>query len=120
MKQHDPDAVARAERDTWNRCADKYKCAAPFTAHAVNFLIEAARLSPESRALDVACGPGHITRMMADTGATGCCGYNPDQAYSGARSYYHSCHNSHYDFWRKEAGHYARAFGDDVRKLSFL
>jgi len=70
MKQHDPTAVAQAERNTWNRCATEYMSAAPLTAHAVNLLIEAARLSPESRALDVACGPGHITQMMADTGAT--------------------------------------------------
>jgi ubiquinone/menaquinone biosynthesis C-methylase UbiE len=35
----------------------------------VHLLIEAARLTSESRALEVGCGPGHITKMMADTGA---------------------------------------------------
>jgi len=36
----------------------------------VHLLIEAARLSQGRSALDVACGPGHITQMIANTGAT--------------------------------------------------
>ncbi len=71
MEQHDPNAVEQAERSTWNRCAATYmESAAPLTKHAVSVLVQAARLSRGCRALDVACGPGHIARMMADTGAT--------------------------------------------------
>ncbi len=70
MKQDDPDAVAQVERETWNRSAASYiDSAAELTRHAVSLLIEAARLTGESRALEVGCGPGHITKMMADTGA---------------------------------------------------
>ena len=70
MKQHDPDAVAQVERDTWDRLAATYiDSAAKLTKHAVHLLIEVAGLTSESRALQVACGPGHITKMMADRGA---------------------------------------------------
>lgn len=70
MKQHDPDAVARVERETWNRSAGSYlENAAKLTSHAVNLLIEAARLTPDVCALEVGCGPGHIADMMAKTGA---------------------------------------------------
>lgn len=70
MQQHDPDVVTHVERETWNRSAASYlDSAAKLTTHAVNLLIEAARLTSESRALEVGCGPGHITKMMADTGA---------------------------------------------------
>lgn len=70
MKQHDPDAVAEVERETWNRSAASYiDSAAKLTTHAVSLLIETTRLTSESRALEVGCGPGHITKMMADTGA---------------------------------------------------
>lgn len=67
----DPKDVVEAERNTWNRCAGTYlDCAAPITNHAVEILIDAAGLTSKSRALDAACGPGHITRLMADTGAS--------------------------------------------------
>ena len=70
MKQHNPDRVAQVERETWNRSAASYiDSTAKATTHAVNLLIEAARLTSESRALEVGCGPGHITKLMADTGA---------------------------------------------------
>src|SRR5215471_17114553 len=70
MEQHDPDAVAHVERETWSRAAASYiESAAKLTTHAVHLLIEAARLTSESRALEVGCGPGHIAKMMADTGA---------------------------------------------------
>lgn len=69
MKQDDPDAVARVERETWNRSAALYiDSTAKFTRHAVDLLIEAGRFTGESRVLEVGCGPGHITKMMADTG----------------------------------------------------
>ncbi|MGF1669485.1 MAG: class I SAM-dependent methyltransferase [Balneolaceae bacterium] len=70
MKQHDPDAVVLVERETWNRSADSYiGNAAKLTTHAVNLLLEEARLTNESRALEVGCGPGYIAKMMADSGA---------------------------------------------------
>ena len=70
MKQQDADVLVQLERETWNRSAASYiDSAAKLTKHAVNLLIEAARLTVESRALEVGCGPGHITKMMADTGA---------------------------------------------------
>ena len=70
MKQHDPDAVAEVERATWNRSAGSYlDNAAKLTSHAVNLLIEYACLTPECRALEVGCGPGHIAKLMADSGA---------------------------------------------------
>jgi hypothetical protein len=59
MKQHDPDAVARIERETWDRSAASYRDnAAKLTSHAINLLIDAARGmsrsllngSPEQRA----------------------------------------------------------------------
>jgi len=70
MKQHDPDAVAEVERATWNRSAASYlDNAARLTSHAVDLLLEKACLTPTSRALEVGCGPGHIAKLMADTGA---------------------------------------------------
>lgn len=70
MKQHDPDAVTHVERETWNRSAASYvDNAARLTTHAVDLLLELARFTRESRALEVGCGPGHITKMIADTGA---------------------------------------------------
>ena len=37
----------------------------------MTLLIEPARLTLQSRALEAGCGPGHVTNMMADTGAKG-------------------------------------------------
>ncbi len=71
MKQHDPDAVTRVERETWNRSAPVYlDNAAKLTVHAVDRLIASAGLAPGSRALEIGCGPGHITKRLADAGAT--------------------------------------------------
>jgi ubiquinone/menaquinone biosynthesis C-methylase UbiE len=71
MNQADPDAVVQAEHATWTRSAPSYaENTAKLTAHAVSHLLDAAQLTSDSRALEVGCGPGHITAMMADTGAT--------------------------------------------------
>src|SRR5215207_11347951 len=65
-----PDAVVQAEHATWTRSAPIYaEHTAQLTAHAVRHLLDAAHLTSDSRALEVACGPGHITAMMAATGA---------------------------------------------------
>ena len=71
MNQGDPDEVVQAELSTWTRSAPSYaESTATLTSHAVSHLIGAAHLTSDSRALEVGCGPGHITAMMADTGAT--------------------------------------------------
>ncbi len=70
MDQQDPEEITNIERDTWNRSAVAYlDGAAQLTGHAVTILIEAASLKSGSRALEVGCGPGHITKMMVDAGA---------------------------------------------------
>ena len=70
MDQHDPSAVAQAEKSTWNRAADSYDVGvARLTGHAVELLLELAQLGPDRRALEVGCGPGHICQMMSETGA---------------------------------------------------
>ena len=54
----------------WNRCAPSYvESIAPLTQDPVPLLLAAAHLSSGSRALEIGCGPGHITKMMAETGA---------------------------------------------------
>jgi ubiquinone/menaquinone biosynthesis C-methylase UbiE len=71
MTHGDPDAVVQAERAAWTRAAPIYaENTAKLTSHAVNYLLDAAHLTSDSRALEVGCGPGHVTAMMAATGAT--------------------------------------------------
>jgi SAM-dependent methyltransferase len=71
MRQGDPDAVVQAEQATWTRSAPIYvENTAHLASHAVRHLLDAAQLTSDSRALEVGCGPGHITAMMAETGAT--------------------------------------------------
>ena len=71
MNHGDPDAVVQAEQATWTRSAPIYaEHTAKLTSHAVRHLLDAAHLTSDSRALEVGCGPGHITAMMAATGAT--------------------------------------------------
>ena len=71
MNQVDPDAVVQAEHATWTRSAPIYvENTAKLTSHAVSHLLDAAQLTSDSCALEVGCGPGHVTAMMADTGAT--------------------------------------------------
>jgi SAM-dependent methyltransferase len=71
MTHVDPDAVVQAERAAWTRAAPIYaENTAKLTSQAVRLLLDAAHLTSESRALEVGCGPGHVTAMMAETGAT--------------------------------------------------
>jgi len=71
MNQGEPDAVVQAERETWTRSAPIYlENTAKLTSHAVSHLLDAAHLTSDSRALEVGCGPGHVTAMMAESGAT--------------------------------------------------
>lgn len=70
METYDPEAIVTAERDTWQRMAPSYvDTIAKFTSHVVDQLISRANLGAESIALEVACGPGHITHRMASSGA---------------------------------------------------
>jgi SAM-dependent methyltransferase len=71
MTHGDPDALIQAEHATWTRSAPIYmEHIAKLTSPAVSHLLDAAQLTSDSRALEVGCGPGHITAMMAETGAT--------------------------------------------------
>jgi ubiquinone/menaquinone biosynthesis C-methylase UbiE len=71
MTHSDPDAVVQAERAAWTRAAPIYaENTAQLTSQAVSHLLDAVQLTSDSRALEVGCGPGHITAMMAETGAT--------------------------------------------------
>ncbi len=71
MKQGDPDAITRVERETWDRnAARSLDSLALLTKHTVPILIDACQLTPDSHAIDIACGPGHIADMMAQTGAS--------------------------------------------------
>ncbi len=71
MKQGDPDAITRVERETWDRnAARSLDSLALMTKHTVPILIDACQLTPDSHAIDIACGPGQIADMMAQTGAS--------------------------------------------------
>ena len=71
MKQDDPHAVTQVERETWDRAASTYiDSTAELTKHAVPILIDACRLTRRSRDMDIACGLGHITNLMTQTGTS--------------------------------------------------
>jgi len=71
MDDIDAGAVIQAEHATWTRSAPAYmESTAKLTSHAVGHLIDMAGLTRESRAVEIGCGPGHITAKMAETGAT--------------------------------------------------
>src|SRR5215217_5929320 len=71
MNQGEPDAVVQAEQATWTRSAPIYlENTVKLTSHAVSHLLDAAHLTHDSQALEVGCGPGHVTAMMAESGAT--------------------------------------------------
>jgi len=70
MKQGDHEAITEVERATWNRSAATYlENAAELTKHAIPWLLDACALTKDSHAIDVACGPGHLTNMMSKSGA---------------------------------------------------
>jgi SAM-dependent methyltransferase len=76
LKGHDmnhinPDAVVQVERAAWTRSAPIYaETTAKLTSQAISHLLDVAHLTSASPALEVGCGPGHVTAMMAATGAT--------------------------------------------------
>ena len=71
MKQGDHGAITEVERQTWNRSAGVYvDHGAKLTSHALQILVDACRLTEGTNALDIACGPGHVADMLAQTGAS--------------------------------------------------
>ncbi len=71
MKQGDAKTITEVERRAWDRLAATYaQSGAELTKHALPVLIEECRLTPGSHAIEIGCGPGHVTNMMAQKGAT--------------------------------------------------
>jgi len=71
----DADAFRGLERDAHSRIADSYNDRfAAITDRAIAPLLDAAKVSNGTRLIDVACGPGRLTRAAAERGtaATGC------------------------------------------------
>ena len=70
MKQGNHRAITNAERETWNRAATTYlDSAGQLTKHALPWLLDACRIDRGTHAIDIACGPGHVTNRMAGRGA---------------------------------------------------
>jgi len=67
----DLDSFSRFEYDGWERVADKYDSAwSGLTRLFIPQLLEAVRVFPGSRLLDVACGPGYVAEVAQASGAT--------------------------------------------------
>lgn len=65
------DPFSRFEYDAWQRVADKYESAwSGLTRLFIPRLLEAARVVPGSRVLDVACGPGYAAERALALGAS--------------------------------------------------
>jgi ubiquinone/menaquinone biosynthesis C-methylase UbiE len=69
MKQGDANLITEVERQTWDRSAATYMRFAELAKHALPRLIHECRLTAEDHAIDIGCGPGHVTNMMAQSGA---------------------------------------------------
>jgi len=64
------DAFTRFEHDGWERVAGRYEAAwSSLTRPFVAPLLDAARVGPGDRVLDVACGPGYAAGCAIDRGA---------------------------------------------------
>jgi SAM-dependent methyltransferase len=67
----DPDVFDAFEAKGWeDRAAGYAEMLVGVTAHPVEDLLDAARVGPGTRVLDVAAGPGHVSAACADRGAT--------------------------------------------------
>jgi len=65
------DAFSQFEYDGWERAAGKYESAwSGLSQLFIPYLLEAARVVPDSRLLDVACGPGHVAEAARARGAS--------------------------------------------------
>ena len=70
MAGHSPDDVTEFERETWNRCAQRYEeTFVLLTNEAVPLLIEAANIKSGTRVLDIGSGPGNVAGQLAAAGA---------------------------------------------------
>src|SRR5262245_60420089 len=66
----DPDAFDAFEAQGWEERAAGYAAMlVDVTALAVEDLLDAARVGPGTRVLDVGSGPGHVSKACADRGA---------------------------------------------------
>jgi SAM-dependent methyltransferase len=65
------DAFSQFEYEGWERAAGKYESVwSGLTRLFIPYLLEAARVVPDSRLLDVACGPGYVAEAARARGAT--------------------------------------------------
>ena len=66
MSTVDPAAFRQFEHVGWQEVAAKYHSGfAAVTTQSTEALLDAARIGPQTRVLDVACGPGYITAAAA-------------------------------------------------------
>ncbi|MFL5257487.1 MAG: class I SAM-dependent methyltransferase [Rhodopila sp.] len=69
----DAEAIRQFEHAGWERAADTYEASfAPATRQFVSDLLDAAGVGPGNAVLDIACGPGHVTKAAAEQGAAAC------------------------------------------------
>src|SRR5687767_30145 len=67
----DADAFDRFEAEGWGKRVAGYdRFLVPVTSHVVPTLLDAARVGPGQRALDLGSGPGHVAAACAARGAT--------------------------------------------------
>ncbi len=67
----DPDAFRDFEVAGWERKADPYhRVFGPITSRVIDPLLDAARVGPGTRVLDVATGPGYVAARAAERGAS--------------------------------------------------
>jgi ubiquinone/menaquinone biosynthesis C-methylase UbiE len=70
MAGHSPDDVTEFERETWNRCAQRYEeTFSLLTNEAVPLLVEAANIKSGTRVLEIGSGPGNVAGKLAANGA---------------------------------------------------
>ena len=66
----EPNSFTKFEHESWERVASKYEDAwSGLTSLFIGSLLDAVRISPGQRLLDVACGPGYVARAAAQRGA---------------------------------------------------
>jgi ubiquinone/menaquinone biosynthesis C-methylase UbiE len=69
-KRFDAEAVRAFEHAGWQRAASAYTATfAHATSRFIDHLLDAARVRPKTRVLDVACGPGLVAAAAAARGA---------------------------------------------------
>jgi len=70
MSGKQEDAFKTFERSGWERCVDAYDSAfTPLTSKAGSEMLRQLAIQPGETVLDIACGPGHLTSLIASKGA---------------------------------------------------